>query len=340
MTYRDAGVDIDAGDRLVDRIKPFAARTRRAGVIAGIGGFGALFELSRSRYREPVLVSGTDGVGTKLKLAFELNRHATIGIDLVAMSVNDILTLGAEPLFFLDYYACGRLEVATAAEVIKGIAAGCGQAGCALIGGETAEMPGMYPSGEYDLAGFAVGVVEKSRIIDGKDIVEGDAVLGLASSGPHSNGYSLIRKIVALGGTDLAEKLRGRSLADAVLEPTRIYVKPVLRLIRSLKVKGLAHVTGGGLTGNVPRILPARLAARIERSTWTLPPLFQWLQERGNIADEELFRVFNCGIGMVAVVRAADSTRALKLLKSAGVTAWRIGGIVRREKRGPQVIIV
>ena len=331
---------MDAGDQLVERIKPHAARTRRAGVIAGIGGFGALFELSRSRYREPVLVSGTDGVGTKLKLAFELNRHATIGIDLVAMSVNDILTLGAEPLFFLDYYACGKLEVATAAEVIKGIAAGCGQAGCALIGGETAEMPGMYPSGEYDLAGFAVGVVEKSRIIDGKDIVEGDAVLGLASSGPHSNGYSLIRKIVALGGTDLAEKLQGRTLADSVLEPTRIYVKPVLRLIKSLKVKGLAHVTGGGLTGNVPRILPARLAARIERSTWTLPPLFRWLQERGNIADEELFRVFNCGIGMVAIVRAADSARALKLLKSAGVSAWRIGGIVRRAKRGPQVLIV
>ena len=333
-------MDIDAGDRLVERIKPFAARTRRAGVLAGIGGFGALFELARGRYREPVLVSGTDGVGTKLKLAFELNRHGTIGIDLVAMSVNDILTLGAEPLFFLDYYACGKLDVATASEVIKGIAAGCGQAGCALIGGETAEMPGMYPSGEYDLAGFAVGVVEKSRILDGKDIVEGDAVLGLASSGPHSNGYSLIRKIIAMGGTDLAEKVRGRPLADAVLEPTRIYVKPVLRLLKSVKVKGLAHITGGGLTGNVPRVLPDRLAARIERSAWTLPPLFRLLQTRGNIADEELFRVFNCGIGMVAVVRAADAARSVRLLESSGVTAWRIGTIVRRAKRGPQVTIV
>jgi phosphoribosylformylglycinamidine cyclo-ligase len=339
LSYRDAGVDIDAGDRLVERIKPYAARTRRAGVIAGIGGFGALFELARGRYREPVLVSGTDGVGTKLKLAFELDRHGTIGIDLVAMSVNDILTLGAEPLFFLDYFACGKLDVATAAEVIKGIAAGCGQAGCALIGGETAEMPGMYPAGEYDLAGFAVGVVEKSRILDGKDIAEGDAVLGLASSGPHSNGYSLIRKIIAMGGTDLGEKVQGRPLADAVLEPTRIYVKPVLRLLKSVRVKGLAHITGGGLTGNVPRILSDRLAARIERSAWTMPPLFRLLQARGNIADEELFRVFNCGIGMVAVVRAADAAKAVKLLKSSGVPAWRIGRIVRRAKRGPQVLI-
>jgi phosphoribosylformylglycinamidine cyclo-ligase len=340
LSYRDAGVDIDAGDRLVERIKPFAARTRRPGVIAGIGGFGALFELARGRYREPVLVSGTDGVGTKLKLAFELNRHGTIGIDLVAMSVNDILTLGAEPLFFLDYYACGKLDVATAAEVIKGIAAGCGQAGCALIGGETAEMPGMYPSGEYDLAGFAVGVVEKRRILDGKDIAEGDAIVGLASSGPHSNGYSLIRKIIAVGGADLADRVQGRSLADAVLAPTRIYVKPVLRLLKSVKVKGLAHITGGGLTGNVPRILPDRLAARIERSAWTLPPLFRLLQDRGNIADEELFRVFNCGIGMVAVVRAADAARTVRFLKSAGVPAWRIGSVVRRAKRGAQVTIV
>jgi phosphoribosylformylglycinamidine cyclo-ligase len=332
-------VDIDAGDRLVERIKPLAARTRRAGVLAGIGGFGALFELARGRYREPVLVSGTDGVGTKLKLAFELNRHGTIGIDLVAMSANDILTLGAEPLFFLDYYACGKLDVATASEVVKGIAAGCRQAGCALIGGETAEMPGMYPSGEYDLAGFAVGVVEKSRILDGKEIAAGDALLGLASSGPHSNGYSLIRKIIAMGGTDLAEKVQGRPLAEAVLEPTRIYVKPVLRLLKSIKVKGLAHITGGGLTGNVPRILPGRLAARIERSAWKLPPLFGLLQARGNIADDELFRVFNCGIGMVAVVRAADAAKGLKLLRSSGVPAWRIGTVVRRSKRGPQVLI-
>src|SRR5688500_13534181 len=339
LTYRDAGVDIDAGDALVEAIKPYAKRTMRPGVLAGIGGFGALFELPKG-YSEPVLVSGTDGVGTKLKLAFELNRHGTIGIDLVAMSVNDILTLGAEPLFFLDYYACGKLEVGTAAEVIKGIAAGCGQAGCALIGGETAEMPGMYPSGEYDLAGFAVGVVEKSRIIDGKGIAPGDAVLGLASSGPHSNGYSLIRKILALGGASLADRLQGRTLADAMLEPTRIYVKPVLRLMKSLNFKGIAYVPGGCLPVTVPCILPARLAARIERYAWTLPPLFRLLQERGNVADEELFRVFNCGIGMVAVVRAADSAGDLKLLKSAGVPAWRIGSIVRRAKRGPQVVIV
>jgi phosphoribosylformylglycinamidine cyclo-ligase len=340
LTYRDAGVDIDAGDRLVERIKPFARKTLREGVLAGIGGFGALFEIARGRYREPVLVSGTDGVGTKLKLAFELNRHGTIGIDLVAMSVNDILTHGAEPLFFLDYYACGKLDVATAAEVIKGIALGCEQAGCALIGGETAEMPGMYPSGEYDLAGFAVGIVEKNRIIDGADIVEGDAVLGLASSGAHSNGYSLIRKIVAVQGADLSGRFHGRPLADAILEPTRIYVKPVLKLINAVRVKGLAHITGGGLLDNVPRVLSDRVAARIERSAWDLPPLFQWLQERGNIADEELYRVFNCGIGMVAVVRDTDAKKALQVLKAAGETARRIGHIVRRPKNGPQVVLV
>ena len=340
LTYRDAGVDIDAGDRLVENIKPFAKKTLRKGVLAGIGGFGALFEIARKRYREPVLVSGTDGVGTKLKLAFELNRHATIGIDLVAMSVNDILTHGAEPLFFLDYYACGRLDVATATEVIKGIATGCRQAGCALIGGETAEMPGMYPAGEYDLAGFAVGVVEKSRIIDGSGIVEGDVVVGLASSGAHSNGYSLIRKIIAVKGVDLSAKFHGRALSEVILEPTRIYVKPVLRLVRGIAVKGLAHITGGGLLENVPRIMPARLAARIERATWNLPPLFQWLKEEGNIADAELYRVFNCGIGMVAVVGAAEAGAALKALRSAGESAWRIGRVVRREKNGPQVVIV
>ena len=339
LTYRDAGVDIDAGDRLVENIKPYAKRTLRKGVLAGIGGFGALFEIARKRYREPVLVAGTDGVGTKLKLAFELNRHATIGIDLVAMSVNDILTNGAEPLFFLDYYACGRLDVATATEVIKGIATGCRQAGCALIGGETAEMPGMYPAGEYDLAGFAVGIVEKSRIIDGSGIVEGDVVLGLASSGAHSNGYSLIRKIIAVKGVDLSAKFHGRALSDAILEPTRIYVKPVLKLVRSVAVKGLAHITGGGLLENVPRVLPARLAARIEHATWNLPHLFQWLKQEGNIADAELYRVFNCGIGMVAVVAPPDAAAALKTLKAAGETAWRIGRVVRRKKNGPQVII-
>ena len=340
LTYRDAGVDIDAGDRLVENIKPFARKTLRKGVLAGIGGFGALFEIARNRYREPVLVAGTDGVGTKLKLAFELGRHAGIGIDLVAMSVNDILTHGAEPLFFLDYYACGKLDVAAATEVIKGIARGCEQAGCALIGGETAEMPGMYPTGEYDLAGFAVGIVEKSRIIDGTGIAEGDAVLGLASSGAHSNGYSLIRKIIAVTGVDLSADFHGRTLADAILEPTRIYVKPVLKLAKAVTIKGLAHITGGGLVDNVPRILPERLAARIERAAWPMPPLFQWLKERGNVADAELYRVFNCGIGMVVVVRASDAGRALKALKAAGETAWPIGRIERRRGNAPQVAIV
>jgi phosphoribosylformylglycinamidine cyclo-ligase len=339
LTYRDAGVDIDAGDQLVENIKPFAKKTLRKGVLAGIGGFGALFEIARERYREPVLVAGTDGVGTKLKLAFELNRHATIGIDLVAMSVNDILTHGAEPLFFLDYYACGKLDVATATEVVKGIAAGCEEAGCALIGGETAEMPGMYPGGEYDLAGFAVGVVEKSRIIDGSAIAEGDAVLGLASSGAHSNGYSLIRKIIAVKGVNLSARFHGRPLSEAILEPTRIYVKPVLKLVQSVTVKGLAHITGGGLVENVPRVLPERLAARLERAAWTVPPLFTWLKDEGNVADAELYRVFNCGIGMVVVVAAAEADAALKVLKAAGETAWRIGRIERREKDRPQVEI-
>ncbi len=340
LTYRDAGVDIDAGDQLVENIKPFAKKTLRKGVLAGIGGFGALFEIARERYREPVLVAGTDGVGTKLKLAFELNRHATIGVDLVAMSVNDILAHGAEPLFFLDYYACGKLDVATATEVVKGIAAGCEAAGCALIGGETAEMPGMYSTGEYDLAGFAVGIVEKSRIIDGSAIAEGDAVLGLASSGAHSNGYSLIRKIIAVKGIDLSARFHGRPLSEVILEPTRIYVKPVLKLVQSVAVKGLAHITGGGLVENVPRVLPERLAARIERAAWPMPPLFGWLQEQGNIADAELYRVFNCGIGMVAVVAAGDADAALKMLQSAGETAWRIGRVVKGEKNAPQVSIV
>jgi len=340
LTYRDAGVDIDAGDRLVDNIKRFAMKTPRKGVLAGIGGFGALYEIARKRYREPVLVAGTDGVGTKLKLAFELNRHATIGIDLVAMSVNDILTHGAEPLFFLDYYACGRLDVATATEVVKGIAAGCAQAGCALIGGETAEMPGMYAAGEYDLAGFAVGIVEKRRIIDGSRIASGDIVLGLASSGAHSNGYSLIRRILAVKGVDLSARFHGRSLGEVLLEPTRIYVKPVLKLARSVAVKGLAHVTGGGLVENVPRILSAGLAARIERAAWRLPPLFQWLKEQGNIADEELYRVFNCGIGLVVIVAPADAARAVKILRAAGETVWRIGRIERRARSRAQLVIV
>ncbi len=339
LTYRDAGVDIDAGDALVDRIKPHAKRTMRPGVMAGIGGFGALFAVPRG-YREPVLVSGTDGVGTKLKLAFQWQRHDTIGIDLVAMSVNDILTLGAEPLFFLDYYACGKLDVASAAEVVKGIAAGCEMSGCALIGGETAEMPGMYPAGEYDLAGFAVGVVEKKKIINGRSIRPGDVVLGLASNGAHSNGYSLIRRIIAHRGVSLSAKVGGRALKDAILAPTRIYVKPVLQLMKKVTVKGLAHITGGGLVDNIPRVLGAGLTAEIRGDAWTLPPLFRWLQERGNVADEEMHRVFNCGIGMVVVVAEKDAKRAQTLLEKSGERVWRIGAVRRRKRGEAQTIVV
>jgi phosphoribosylformylglycinamidine cyclo-ligase len=340
LTYRDAGVDIDAGDALVERIKPYAKRTMRPGVLAGIGGFGALFEVPKG-YSEPVLVSGTDGVGTKLKLAFELGRHDTIGADLVAMSVNDILTLGAEPLYFLDYYACGKLDVETASRVVKGIAEGCELAGCALIGGETAEMPGMYTPGEYDLAGFAVGVVEKSRIIDGSAISRGDAVLGLASSGAHSNGYSLIRKIVAERGIDLeSTTLQGASLADLLLAPTRIYVKPVLALLRSMRVKGLAHITGGGLVENVPRVLQERLIARIRSAAWPMPPLFSWLKHQGSVPPEEMFRVFNCGIGMVLVVDAADADAAIGALAAAGETVYRIGEIEERRGDEAQTVVV
>ena len=292
LSYKDAGVDIDAGDALVDRIKPLARRTMREGVLAGIGGFGALFEVPK-RYKEPVLVSGTDGVGTKLKLAFALDRHDTVGIDLVAMSVNDILVQGAEPLFFLDYFACGKLSVDTAAQVIGGIATGCEQAGCALIGGETAEMPGMYPDGEYDLAGFAVGAVEKSRIINGRTIEPGDVVLGLASSGAHSNGYSLVRRVIerahgSLSSPRLRDDFHGRSFADAVMAPTRIYVKPMLELMQHLPVKGVAHITGGGLLENVPRILGESLQAVLYRDAWKMPPLFAWLQQQGQIADTEI----------------------------------------------------
>ena len=333
LSYRDAGVDIDAGDQLVDNIKPFAKRTLRDGVLAGIGGFGALFQVPK-KYKEPVLVSGTDGVGTKLKLAFHMNRHDTVGVDLVAMSVNDILVQGAEPLFFLDYFACGKLDVATATQVIKGIADGCEQAGCALIGGETAEMPGMYPPGEYDLAGFAVGAVEKSEIIDGSDIVPGDAVLGLASSGAHSNGYSLIRRIVDSSGVDLASVFDGRTLGDTLLAPTRIYVKPVLAVLREIHIKGLAHITGGGLVENVPRVLPGNVCAELRKSAWPRPPLFDWLQKNGNVAEAEMHRVFNCGIGMVAIVAAEHAQPTIKALQREGETVFRIGVI--RSKRGDE----
>ncbi|HEU4441759.1 MAG TPA: phosphoribosylformylglycinamidine cyclo-ligase [Burkholderiales bacterium] len=321
LSYRDAGVDIDAGDALVEAIKPFARRTMRREVLGGIGGFGALCSIPQ-KYRQPVLVSGTDGVGTKLKLAFELDKHDTVGIDLVAMSVNDVLVQGAEPLFFLDYFACGKLEQRVAVDVIKGIAAGCELAGCALIGGETAEMPGMYPEGEYDLAGFCVGVVEKERILDGRSIRPGDAILGLASSGPHSNGFSLIRKILA--------RAKPPSMA-AVFEPTRIYVKPVLALLESVPVKGLAHITGGGITGNVPRILPDDLRAVIKKAAWPRPEVFQWLQQAGNVAEDEMHRVFNCGIGMVVVVDAADARRAAEHLRASGETVYEIGSI----EKGP-----
>jgi len=330
LSYRDAGVDIDAGDALVEAIKPFARRTLRPEVLGGIGGFGALCAIPK-KYRQPVLVSGTDGVGTKLKLAFETGRHDTVGIDLVAMSVNDVLVQGAEPLFFLDYYACGKLDNRVAAQVVQGIARGCELAGCALIGGETAEMPGMYPEGEYDLAGFCVGVVERKRIISGKSIRPGDVLIGLASSGAHSNGYSLIRKIVERARPDAA-------MLDALMAPTRIYVKSVLKLIASVPVKGLAHITGGGLVGNVPRVLPRGTRAVIDASSWPRPPLFQWLQQQGNVAEEEMHRVFNCGIGMVAVVAAADAKRAASKLRAAGETVYEIG-TVEKAKGEPEVVI-
>ena len=340
LSYRDAGVDIDAGDALVDRIKPFAKRTLRPEVMGGIGGFGALFELSK-KYREPVLVSGTDGVGTKLKLAFQLDKHDTVGQDLVAMSVNDILVQGAEPLFFLDYFACGKLDVDTAADVIKGIAQGCELAGCALIGGETAEMPGMYPADEYDLAGFAVGAVEKADIIDGSRIAPGDVVLGLASSGAHSNGYSLIRKILERAKPNLDADFYGRKLRDVVMAPTRIYVKSMLALMQEMPgvVKGMAHITGGGITENVPRILRDGLTARIDASSWTLPPLFQWLQREGQVDMQEMYRVFNCGIGMAVVVAAQDAAAAARVLSAAGETVFTIGRIdVRRDGEAPTVV--
>ena len=339
LSYRDAGVDIDAGDALVDAIKPFARRTMRPEVLAGIGGFGALCEIP-NKYRHPVLVSGTDGVGTKLKLAFAMQRHDTVGVDLVAMSVNDVLVQGAEPLFFLDYFACGKLDKGVAADVVKGIALGCERAGCALIGGETAEMPGMYPAGEYDLAGFCVGVVEKDRIIGGRDIRPGDALLGLASSGAHSNGYSLVRKILQRAQADLRADFHGRPLGDAILEPTRIYVKPVLKLLEAVPVKGLAHITGGGITGNVPRMLPAETRAVVRAQSWPRPPLFAWLQERGGVSEDEMYRVFNCGIGLVACVAAADVARATELLRAEGETVFEIGHIEQRPGAQPDCVVV
>lgn len=343
LTYKDSGVDITAGDDLVQKIKPLAKKTLRDGVINGIGGFGALFEISK-KYQEPVLVSGTDGVGTKLKLAFALNKHDTVGQDLVAMSVNDILVQGAESLFFLDYFACGKLNVNVAADVVAGIAKGCELAGCALIGGETAEMPDMYPDGEYDLAGFAVGVVEKSKIINGKNIKNGDVILGLASSGVHSNGYSLVRKIVEISGVDLksAEKFDGeKTLAQAILEPTKIYVKPVLAAINAdVKIKGIAHITGGGLSENIPRILPENVIAELQYKNWVRPKIFDWLQQNGNIADAEMARTFNCGIGLVLVVAPEDVAKLTQILQDHGEKVFQIGEIKARQNDEHQVKII
>jgi len=341
LTYRDAGVDIDAGEALIDRIKPLAAKTMREGVMAGIGGFGALFEVPK-RYREPVLVSGTDGVGTKLRLAFDWQRHDTVGIDLVAMSVNDILVQGAEPLFFLDYFACGRLSVDVAAAVVGGIATGCELSGCALIGGETAEMPGMYPDGEYDLAGFAVGAVEKSAIINGRTIQAGDHVLGLASSGAHSNGYSLLRRVLSLTGAKPDDTFDGQKLGDVVMAPTRIYVKPVLAALAQFgpSIKGLAHITGGGLLDNVPRILQPGLQARLHSSAWTLPPLFDWLKTEGGIESQEMYRVFNCGIGMVIVVPSSEANAVAENLRQAGETVYALGEIAECGDGDAQTVVI
>ena len=339
ISYKDAGVDIDAGDALVERIKPLARATMRPEVLTGIGGFGAVIEIAK-KYKEPVLISGTDGVGTKLKLAFHLNKHDTVGVDLVAMSVNDILVQGAEPLFFLDYFATGKLELDTAEAVIRGIAEGCKQAGCALIGGETAEMPSMYPAGEYDLAGFAVGVAEKSRLIDGSTIKPGDVVLGLASSGCHSNGYSLVRKLVEVSGADLKANFHGRPFGDVLMAPTRIYVKPLLALMEKLPVKGMAHITGGGLTGNIPRVLPDNCAVSLSRSAWNWGPLFDWLQDTANIDNAEMYRTFNCGIGMVVVVAAEHAEAAAAHLREAGETVYALGQVIPRQGQDEQVVIL
>ncbi|MEN8167488.1 MAG: phosphoribosylformylglycinamidine cyclo-ligase [Pseudomonadota bacterium] len=327
LSYRDAGVDIDAGNELVERIKPIVQQTFRPGVLTGLGGFGALFELPLERYAEPVLVSGTDGVGTKLKLALELDRHDTIGIDLVAMCVNDIVVAGAEPLFFLDYYATGQLDLAVATDVVRGIARGCELAGAALTGGETAEMPGIYRKGDYDLAGFCVGIAEKSRLIQPKRVQPGDVLIGLASSGPHSNGYSLIRKILEVSDANLNHPIGTSTLGDALLAPTRIYVKSLLSLMSEVEIHALAHITGGGLPENLPRVLPEGCKAVIDSDSWQLPEVFDWLQQQGNVANAEMLRTFNCGVGMLVCVAEADLETSLRLLGEAGETAWCLGRI-------------
>ncbi|EKE76171.1 phosphoribosylformylglycinamidine cyclo-ligase [Gallaecimonas xiamenensis] len=329
LSYKDAGVDIDAGNALVERIKGVARRTSRPEVMGGLGGFGALCQIP-SGYQEPVLVAGTDGVGTKLRLALDWNRHDGVGIDLVAMCVNDLIVQGAEPLFFLDYYATGKLDVDVAAQVVAGIGNGCEQSGCALIGGETAEMPGMYEGDDYDLAGFCVGVVEKSKIIDGSGVDEGDALIALPSSGPHSNGYSLVRKIVEVAGAKADTIVDGKPLADLLLEPTRIYVKPVLELFRKVRVKALSHITGGGFWENIPRVLPADAKAVVNEASWQWPAIFNWLQAEGNVTREEMYRTFNCGVGLVLVVPHSQLEEALAVLTEQGEKPWHIGTIAKR----------
>ena len=339
LSYKDAGVDINAGNELVERIKPHVKRTTRPEVIGGLGGFGALCAIP-TKYKEPILVSGTDGVGTKLRLAIDLKKHDTIGIDLVAMCVNDLVVQGAEPLFFLDYYATGKLEVDVASDVVKGIAEGCVQSGCALVGGETAEMPGMYHAGDYDLAGFCVGVVEKSEIIDGSQVKVGDALIALGSSGPHSNGYSLIRKVMDVAGVNPStEQLDGHSLSEQVLAPTKIYVKSVLALIKQTEVHAIAHLTGGGFWENIPRVLPKKTKAVIDESSWEWQPVFKWLQEKGNIETYEMYRTFNCGVGMVIALPQSQVETALAILKQSGENAWLIGHIESAIDDEPQVII-
>lgn len=339
-SYADAGVSIDRGNELVQRIKAAAAATHNAGVIGNLGGFGALFDVSAFSYKDPVLVSGTDGVGTKIKLAIDMHRHDTIGIDLVAMCANDLLVQGARPLFFLDYFASGKLDVDVASTVITSIADGCKLAGCALIGGETAEMPGMYADGDYDLAGFCVGAVERDRIIDGSKVKAGDSLIGVASSGPHSNGYSLIRKILKDSKTDFNVPFETRTIGEVLLTPTRIYVKSILQLIDALPVKTLSHITGGGLTENIPRVLPAGLDAMIDTQTWCLPPIFSWLLDKGNIEQQEMYRTFNCGVGMVVCVDKNDQAAALECLAKAGETAWMIGSIEANKTNNSHVKFV
>ncbi len=339
LSYRDAGVDIDAGNSLVERIKPIVAKTQRPEVVGGLGGFGALFEIPLDRYKKPLLVSGTDGVGTKLKLAMDMNKHDTIGIDLVAMCVNDLIVQGAEPLFFLDYYATGKLDVDNGVDIVKGIAEGCLQSGAALIGGETAEMPGMYQGEDYDLAGFCVGIVEKDEAIDGSKVKAGDALIGIASSGPHSNGYSLIRKILEVSGASLNDSFGNSTLGETLLAPTRIYIKPLLKLFKEVEVHALSHITGGGLLENLPRVLPKECAANIDAAQVQLPEIFQWLQTNGNIEQKEMYRTFNCGIGMVICVPEVQADKAVEFLNQQGEKAWRIGEIINVGAGTEQVII-